>query len=226
LVDIDMRHNNKVKDLTLQVITDQRSGHFVIDDGNINYTVASLTLFNPDSKRIIPNTTKEVLPPMEIRGVGGKPFQVTKKCSAYICYTDVDGERHTFVLPNVYIYSAVCVPQTDLFPCHTWLAIIVSNLHPCQSGWADPAARELDPADIWRSKWSWGATTVAERGDAWAPVHHRPAGRHVNYRAGCHTSSSPLAVSTMAASDGAHVVEDGDDERVRQVGGGLAAAYR
>lgn len=35
---------------------------------------------------------------------------VKEKCSAYIHYTDVKGERHKFVLTNVYICSAVRVP--------------------------------------------------------------------------------------------------------------------
>ena len=36
----------------------------------------------------------------------------------------------------------------------------------------------------------------------------------------------PSKSLSTEASDGAHVAEDGDDERVRQVGGGLAGAYR
>ena len=51
-----------------------------------------------------------VHPPMEIKGVGGKPFLVKNKCSAYIHYTDEGGKRHKFILPNVYVCSAVRVP--------------------------------------------------------------------------------------------------------------------
>ena len=110
------------------------------------------------------------------------------------------------------------------------------------AGLAYPADRELDPADIRisgypdirtdirRSWWSWGASTVAARGDAWTTnisvggvervsmEHFRLDSEQV--------AKQDAARHRQEASDGAHVVEDGDDERVRQVGGGLAAAYR
>jgi hypothetical protein len=109
MVNVDMSPNNKVKELTLQVITDKRPGHFVIDDVNVIDSGASVTLFNPNSKRLIPPMIS-VHPPMEIKGVGGKPFLVKHKCSAYIHYTDVSGKRNTFILSNVYVCSAVRVP--------------------------------------------------------------------------------------------------------------------
>jgi hypothetical protein len=115
MVNVDMSPNNKVKELTLQVITDKRPGHFVIDDGNVIDSGASVTLFNPDSKRLILPMIP-VHPPVEIKGVGGKPFLVNKKCSAYMYYTDVSGKRHKFILSNVYVCSAVRVPQPVLLP--------------------------------------------------------------------------------------------------------------
>jgi hypothetical protein len=101
--------STQVKEHTLQVITDKRPGHFVIDDGNVIDSGASVTLFNPNSRRLIPPMIS-VHPPMEIKGVGGKPFLVKKKCSAYIHYTDVSGKRNKFILSNVYVRSAVRVP--------------------------------------------------------------------------------------------------------------------
>ena len=112
-----------------------------------------------------------------------------------------------------------------------------------KAGLAYPADRELDPADIRicrisgypadirRSWWSWGASTKASVG--------RPQGvitaNQCRWRRACmehfrldseQVAEQDAARHRQEASDGAHVSEDGDDERVRQVGGGLAGAYR
>ena len=72
-------------------------------------------------------------------------------------------------------------------------------------GLAYPADRELDPADIRisgypdirtdirRSWWSWGASTVAARGDAWAPVHHVGA-----LKVNCRTGARPKIAGRLA----------------------------